>query len=231
MTVETEEFILIVDSKGANFQMKAHYPTIDEARTVAEAFFRRWEVLIGLEHNPGDLMFTFQDADVIDRAPVESNSTIINVHSTIEIHSTVDAVIHLSRGKLPSAPQKFDLSPDVETMYMRYKAFREGRESLLSMAYMCLTVLEASAGDRANAAKKYSIAKLVLDTLGKLCSQRGRADEARKTPRNGAYVPLSDQEKDWIVQVIKAIIRRAGERAYEPKARLRQITLDDFPNI
>jgi hypothetical protein len=96
---------------------------------------------------------------------------------------------------------------------------------------MCLTVLEVSAGDRTNAASKYGIAKSVLDMIGKLCSERGSPDEARKTPRQGAYVPLSGQEKNWIILVIKAIIRRAGECAYEPKDRLQQLTLNDFPKI
>lgn len=231
ITVETDEFTLHVNQKEATFEMKEHYATEEEAKAVADTFLRCWEVLIGLEQNPGDLKFGLQRADVVDRAPAETDSTVLNVHSSVHLHTAMDAVLHVSRGKFPSPPQDFAVSPDVETMYTRYRAFREGRESLLAMAYMCLTVLEASAGGRANAANKYSIAKPVLDMIGKLCSEMGCPDEARKTPKNGPYVPLSGQEKDWIAQVIKAIIRRAGECDYDPRATFRQLTLNDFPRL
>jgi hypothetical protein len=215
--------------------MKTHYAREEDAREVVESYLHRWEVLIGLYCDPGDLSFKFQSADVIDRAPVDTHETI--VHSSLHIHvvSNVAAVLHTSRGQFPPLPHRFALSPDTETMYMRYKSYLEGKEILLSMAYMCLTVLEASAGSRAKArakaAKKYAIAKCVLDKLGAICTEKGGRSEARKARKSGAFVPLSAVEKDWVTQVIKALIRRVGEYAYDPTASLSQLTMNDFPTI
>lgn len=228
LAVETGDFVLKVDSKEAVFEMKSHFPTKDGARATAEAFLRRWEVLSGLEQDPGDLKFVFHHADIIDRAPTPASTRIVNLQGTIHMHAGMKAAVHVSRGKFPSPPRNFALSLDVETMYARYKAYREGRESLLSMAFMCLTVLEASAGGRASAAKKYSIAMPVLNRLGYLCSERGGPEDARKTPKGRAFVPLSGQEKEWVTQVVRALIRRAGEQAHDPAGSLPQLTMQDF---
>ena len=116
-------------------------------------------------------------------------------------------------------------------MYLRYKAFREGKESLLSMAYMCLTVLETSAGGRSRAASKYSISKAVLNKLGTICSEKGDKNQDRKAPKKGAFAALTVSESEWVIQVVKALIRRVGEYAYRPTASLPAVTISDFPTV
>ncbi len=231
ITFEANDFTLNMDPKEATFEMRTHYATTEEARAVADLFLRRWEVLIGLEYDPGDLKFVFRQADIIDRAPAKTDSTVSIVHNVADQCIAADADVQENREKFPSPPNNFDLSPNVETMYTRYKSFWEGRETLLSMAHMCLTVLENSAGGRANAAKNYSISKPILDKLGNLCAEKGDQVDARKAPKNRSFVSLSDQEKKWIKRVIKAIIRRAGEVAHNPTASFSQLTMDDFPTI
>lgn len=231
LVIETENFIGKINFQEAIFEMKTHYGTKEAAREVIESYLRRWELLIGLDHDPGDLSFRFQHVEVIDRNPTDANTIFLNVHSTSHSHTAMDAVLHVSRGVFPPPPQKFALSLDVDTMYARYRAYREGKESLLSMAYMCLTILEASAGGRADAAKKYAIAKPVLDKFGNLCSEKGAPHEARKYPKNRTFEPISNSEKEWITQVIKASIRRLGEYAHDSTAILTQLTMNDFPKI
>jgi hypothetical protein len=116
-------------------------------------------------------------------------------------------------------------------MYLRYKAYRKNHETLASMAYMCLTTLEASAGGRKEAARQYNIANAVLDNLGNLTANKGNREEARKFPKEGKFEPLRPKEKEWIVSVIKALIRRAGEYAYDPNAKLKQVSMRDFPDL
>ena len=109
------------------------------------------------------------------------------------------------------------------------------------MAYLCLTVLEGSAGERdkakgkkrEKAGKQYCIDIGVLGTLGNLCTEKGGTTEARKYLKNRAFTPLSQEEKEWIVLVIKALIRRLGEYecARSTGAELKQITMGDFPKI
>jgi hypothetical protein len=100
------------------------------------------------------------------------------------------------------------------------------------MAYMCLTVLDASAGgSRKKAAAQYAIAESILRKLGELCSTRGSRQEARKAPKTGVYVPLTSLEKEWIQGVVKKLIRRLGEWAYDQTANLTKITMTDLPKI
>ena len=78
---------------------------------------------------------------------------------------------NLSPRTYPSPPSMgLKPTPDVESMFHRYVGFREGREPLTTMAYFCLTVLEAStgkrSGKRAAAAKRYGMCQEVLKQLG-----------------------------------------------------------------
>jgi hypothetical protein len=113
-------------------------------------------------------------------------------------------------------------------MYQRYKFFRQGKEPLTSMAYMCLTVFEASAkNDRNNAGKKYNVSHNVLNKLAAMCA-KGDEFEARKVPKEGIYDPIKPEEREWIIRAIKILIRRAGEWAYDPEAPLKKITMADI---
>jgi hypothetical protein len=121
-------------------------------------------------------------------------------------------------------------------MYLRYKAYRQNRERLTSMAYACLTLLEASTGEkgkkaRITVAKQYGIDFPVLNILGNLCTNKGDATEVRKFQQTGKLMPLSPKEKKWIVAVIKILIRRAGEFAFDPHISFVKLTMKDFPVI
>jgi hypothetical protein len=170
-------------------------PQSDEAKAVVEQYVRAWDILIGLEQDPGDLQLVFDHADIIDRSPDTSDKNVVNLQGHVSAHVVVsdsgigsDSVVslHVSRGKYPSFPKNFSASPDAETMYLRYKTYRQKREPLTAMAYMCLTILEAGAGGRKEAARRYSIDDEVLGTLGKL---------------------------------------------YDPKAKLKQLSMKDFPDL
>ena len=43
--------------------------------------------------------------------------------------------------------------------------------------------------------------------------------------------PLTDQELRFFVEAIKAIIRRAAERAHDPDQNLPKISLSDLPPV
>lgn len=106
-----------------------------------------------------------------------------------------------------------------------------------TMAYFCLTLIQESAKDckvgneklRKAAARKYSVECEVLNTLGRL-STGGAAHEARKAGQPPMQ-PLTQQEREWTVEAVKALIRRAGEYAYDPDGQLPQVTMADLPAI
>ncbi|MEA1867214.1 MAG: hypothetical protein U9N19_03810 [Thermodesulfobacteriota bacterium] len=228
----TEDFEFSLDGKTAVFKMKKHYPTTNEANAVVEQYLRAWDILIGLEQDPEDFRLVFDHADIIDRSPDPNDRNVLNLQGhALAIVFTSDASLHVSMGKYPAFPKNFSASPDTETMYLRYKAYRQNRETLTSMAYMTLTILQAAAGGRKQAARKYNIEYTVLDTLGKLTSTKGNPSEARKFPKDGIFEPLRPKEKDWVVSVIKALICRVGEYAYDSRAKLKQLSMRDFHNL
>ena len=104
----------------------------------------------------------------------------------------------------------------------------EGRSRLGDTAYFCLTVLERAAGGRGQAGQHFGIAKPVLNKLGELTDQKG-GREARKA--KGADSEFTNAERTWLQEVMKAIIRRAAEVAYNPHASQMQITMADLPSL
>jgi len=105
------------------------------------------------------------------------------------------------------------------------------------MAYACLTLMEGSTGltgrqdARGAASLRYRIDRAVLKTLGELTSARGDREEARKFDAGATGAPLTQKEKGWIVEVVKALIRRKGEYDDDPTAPLAQITMADFVSL
>ena len=237
---DTDDFRMSIDDDNAIFEMKKCYATVDEARGIVDNYLYQWEILIGLEHAPDDLIFKFQRADIIDKQISTNDKHIINVDSAHHIIFSDEVTVNVSYGKYPNRPKFFSMSPDVRTMYFRYKEYKQGREPLTSMAYMCLTIFQTSVRElegpkkksnlREKAACCYKIDKKVLDKIGELTS-KGNEKEARKfDTKNKGFIPLTPQEKEWIEKAVKILIRRAGEWAYDSTI-LQQITMDDLPNL
>src|SRR5262249_16682506 len=134
----------------------------------------------------------------------------------------------ITRAAYPKPPVSFVASPDAETMWFRYDAYRKGREPLGAMAYACYTLLEASTGGgrgvRRKVAKKYAISDDVLDKLVYLATKVGDERTVRKfTARKPR--PHTPAEITWVQSAVCALIRRVGELAAAPGQVQRQITL------
>jgi hypothetical protein len=68
----------------------------------------------------------------------------------------------------------------------------------------------------------------VLRKLGELCSNRGDIKDARKLKGNAGITPLRPAEREWVRAVVKRLILRVGEYAYDPVSKLPMITMSDF---
>jgi len=106
--------------------------------------------------------------------------------------STGTVTCHVTRKTYPDPPKGFHLTPDAESILLRFRGYQDGREPLLSLAYFCLTVVLSAAGGLSNAAKAFGIAKSVLRKFGELTSNRGDLTTARKAratkhPLTGAF--------------------------------------------
>ena len=231
----TDEFRITIEDGRATVELLADHSTVDGARVVVEPYLRAWEIEAFLNHveKHGDfqqpLRFEFEGADVTN--PVPGSAVVVLAQSA-------GAFFYRA---YPPPPQRIVASSHVRLMWLRWQEYQAGREPLPSMAYFCLTTVEAlgvppDRGKRGRAAAHLGIARDVLDTLGDLVSEVGSERELRKAfakrPR-----PYTSAERQWIEFVTLALIRRVGEAAKSavsgptPGPRLAQITMADFPRI
>ncbi|MCA1291914.1 hypothetical protein LBW89_02660 [Paenibacillus sp. alder61] len=206
---DSEEFDMHLKNGILTCNFKNHYSEVKEAREVVEKLLKSWEIDTALRIGIGELNFKFHNADIIDRSPKKDN--IINLGPIrLSGGSTMEANLTVVRGSYPKVPTDFLASLDVEILWARYKMYLDGKDQLLSMAYFCLSYLEGLAGSRSEASIKYKIDIEVLKRLGELSSERGDKLSARKGKSN-SFLPITDDEKVWIENIVKKIIRRVGE--------------------
>jgi hypothetical protein len=214
-------------------EMKTPCATEDQARDLVDDYLRGWEISTGIQPGSYGLRFRFSHSEILKRPPKNDDSGDKDLDAdSSEIILLSDTVkLHVSHTKFPDPPQNFKVSPEVEMMFIRYKLYRDGRESLLGMAYWCLTVMEYSSGGRNEASDQYRVDLKILRKLGELCGNRGDVREARKLKGNAGLTPLKAAERAWIKAVVKRLILRVGEYAYDPVAKLPTIKMTDLPNL
>jgi hypothetical protein len=232
---EPEFSYRLADSK-LTVTMKAHFPTEEAARNCVEPFLRSWEIDVAIRYTAREMTFRFENSQIIDRVPplADGQKRTVLIAGTIHVKVTCHpAAMTLTHAKYPAPPKGFRASADVENMWFRYARHRDDREPLLSMAYFCLTVIEGSTGLKGNegarkaAAKKYSVDIAILRQLGELVSAKGGPAEARKLDAGATLVELTDQERRWIGDAVRLLMRRKGEYDADPTASLPQLTMAD----
>jgi len=230
LEIDYEEFSGRLENGVLTCQMKGHYPSIEAARRVVDPYLRAWEIDAALSLGRGEIRFIYEDGKVVDRnPPLPGEPQVLEISSTGHLHFSGTATIHVTRKQYPKPPKTFKVSPDVQTLWHRYEMYLDGKEPLLSMAYFCLTVIEAKAGGRLRASAMFAIEEQVLRKLGELTSVRGDSLTARKAPRNTTVIPLADKERAWIEAVIKQLIRRVGELAsWHTPSKLK---ITDLPSL
>ena len=228
---DADQFSVSIIGNVARFDMKEHFATEHEARAVVDPFIRAWVVHTSL--NEGAEMFdlVFDKSEIVDRNPPPG--TVLRPGTDRMKIQIFAPRVFVTRKFYPSPPSRFFASADVESMHDRYARFREGRETLASMAYFCLTVVEASVEEgpssrRDRAAEAYHIHRDVLNMLGRLTDTKG-GQEARKA--KGASQEFTSAERRWIEEVVKALIRRAAQLAADPEQALSQITMATLSNL
>ena len=229
--VRHNEFECHLNDGVLTCHLREHFPAVKEARRVVENFLRSWEIKTALDLGHGEIQFQFEDSHIIDcNPPPPGSPKTVKLSGTVVLTSSTSAILHLIRRKYPDPPTVFTVTPDVETLWQRYNNYLDGKEQLPAMAYFCLTVVENKAGnDRERAAELFLIQYKILDKLGNLTSNRGNAETARKFPKKGDLIPLSEKENKWIEAVVKILIRRTGELANIQSAQL--IIMTDLPRI
>lgn len=214
-------------------EMKIHAATSEQARALVDPILRDWEMEVELTRNRGELRFIYKDAEIIDRTP--STPDVISGHVMVTLQdaflvSTGNLTSHIIRKNYGEPPVGFHLTPDAESILLRFRGYQDGREPLLSMAYFCLTVVLSAAGGRnrlRNTAKIFGINEDVLRKLGDLTSNRGDRTTARKA--HASSQPLTGPERAWIEATIKQLVLRLCD---PPKrCERKRLNMTDLPSL
>lgn len=230
---EEDKFSIRIENKKIRFTMKEHYASVEEARQVVKEYIRDWEFIVGLESGPNAFKLDFLKPEIVDRNPPPRQQGWANVSATItagvpKITAKASALPIPRPYPLPPS-RKMKITPDVQSMYDRFMGYRSGKEPLPSMAYFCLTVFEAAAGQhtsrRKAAAKKYGVSQEMLKKIGDLSTNSG-GPQARKA--SGLVQTLTNQEHRFLKEAVAVIIRRAAEVAHDPNQITPEISMSDF---
>ena len=225
---EEDGFRLRVKDETARFEMKEHCATEQEARDVVDPFIRNWEFDACFTHRHDHFHLDFDKSEIIDRDPAKGHVSL-SAHARLG-RPTATVRLTMRHSRYPPPPIGIDSShPDVQTLYERYRRFREGGEDLPSFAYFCLTVLEypftpPKKGKRERAAASYGIDVEVLQSIGELSSTKGGSG-ARK--REGVETPLTDHDHRFLERATVRLIRRLAEH-HAAKGSLPTISMMDF---
>ena len=226
------DFEIHVEGNDVRFAMNRHYATQSEAIEAIESYIRSWECLAALQNGPNEFKLVFVWAEIEDRAPMPG---VVNVSvKPVRFNFSVgEPSIHVSRGAYPRPPSsKMEFSPEIKLMFDRYVGYRAHREPLTGMANFCLTVLvdtvQSGKDHLKAAASHFDIDYKVLNKVGHLCACKGGA-EARKAL--GIDQDLNGQERQFLEEVVKAIIQRAAEVAGDPNGPRDKIVLSDFLDL
>jgi hypothetical protein len=224
----TNSFEALLEEGILTVTMLEHFSSVDHARAVVDPYLRAWELQDELQGARTGIEFVYESAEVIDRdPPPPGERKVVKLEAGLYSVSGMSATLHVGRRSYPPPPAQFAVTPDVETMWFRYRGYLSGREPLLAMAYFCLSVLEASAGGRDRAAAIYSVDREVLRKVGEFSSTRGDASSARKA--SGVGTPLLDREAGWLDAAVRLLIARAAEVAGGRSAA--RITMKDLPYL
>ena len=225
LAAEIERMTLHLTADRLMVRLKGGPLPESEARATVDEALRTWEIAIGLLHGPDHLTFRFEHAEHETPAiPAAGSQPPLN-ETILLTQEITPPTVH---DRFPDPPRRFRLSAETEMMYLRYRLYRAGRESLTGVADWCLTVLEYSARGRAESADQYGIDPKVLRKLRELCGQRGVIDQRHPQPGTPQLKPA---EREWIRAVVRRLILRAGEYAFDPVSRLPRIALTDFPPL
>jgi len=226
--IDNEYFRGKLENGILTIEMKISFNSSNEAKILVDKYLRSWEIYSGLIYQKDVLGFTLNTISSIEIADHKNGKPPEIIEYFEEFIYSSDSINFQSEyEEYPKPTDSFTTSPDVETLWYRFKEYLENREPLLSMAYFCITFLENKAGNRRSAASQYGIEFDILENIGELSSTRGDVRNARKA--KSLQGKLKHSEIIWIVAAIAKIIQRLGE--YESGDKSSILKMGDLPII
>ena len=239
LDVEEKAFRLEVKDRNASFYLKDHYAGEAEARISIEEYIRNWEFDACLHGGYDCFNLIYERAEIVDRNPLPSPLGAVEIKLSPLIFPPASVSVSVSKvvSRYPSPPRDVAINADVQTMFDRYMGYRRRLEPITGMAYFCFTFLNYLGKKRLNngttgvdaAARYFQISRKVLTTVSNLCSTKGGPLGARK--HLGVGQDLTNEERLFLKEAAKKIIRRAAEREKSPTKNLTQVTMSDLPPL
>ncbi len=229
ITITTQTFDGVLDSGRFIAKMTQHFASESEARPIVDSFLRAWEISASLRIGREEFKFEFDHSNIVDRAPQPSDAINIyaaSVGGRITLSGNATAV--LVKKEYTGPLIDFNVTMIVEMLWNRYRQYLQGKEPLFSMSYFCLSALEKEAGNRKKASAKYDIDLKVLNSIGNISTNRGRAIDARKMPKNG-FVPPSQKELEWLPFATRQLILQFG--IVESGSKPQRLTMAKLPKL
>ncbi len=237
LVYEDELFCIQADKVDVIFEPKIHYATEEEAKSAVEGFVRRWEFEAALRAGSAGFKLIYAGIDIIDRKPPLAPPGVVPNSATfyfrvLKAQTQVTKV--LTEYPVPSSGRAIE--PDdhnASFMLSRLDLYRQGREPLAGVAYVCLTVLERSASQIAGgkeskrklAANHYQIEREVLERVGELSSKKGGSVARKAEGRSDAF---TQEETRFLEAAVAAFTRRVAEKAPDLGGNLPVITMADL---
>ena len=230
-TVEgsTVDFEFTLSSGQLVAHLQKHCSTEEEARNLIDPYLSSWVIYHELTGR-GGFDFRYDSAEVVDLAPDERESGSLHVALTERIGWQECIDIKITSKAYPRPPTAFSLDPDVESMWLRFKGYRNGKEPLPGAAYFCFTVIKTRAGSLRNAANMLNTSRSILTEFKRICSSFGGSQEARKKMHDTPFRQLTPLHRRWIEAVLRQLILRLG-RIAAGDALDSKFTMDDLPSL
>ena len=188
---------------------------------------RDWEFDNDLNGGLGHFRLEFERPEIVDRKPTPG---VTNISLSARAgRPTATFRLKVSRRTYPAPPSGIDSGHrDVQTLYQRYKGYREGKEPLPGFAYFCLSAIVWSVGPgkglTEKAARQYDMDGALLRKISNLSSTKG-GSQARKG--TGVADALTQDEQQFLERATVRLIRRVAEY-HGRNGNLPEVTIADI---
>src|SRR5438445_8678537 len=103
---EFDTFTLVREEYNVTIEMKEHFAHEREARDHVERRLREWEVADALHWGRQEFRFEFQQADLVDRQPADSDAQSIETRTRVVSSYGLPIDIHDRRPHFPAPPRR-----------------------------------------------------------------------------------------------------------------------------
>ena len=222
---DLEDFKVRMEDGQVRFQLKKHYSTVALTREAVDRYIKVWELDSFISRPREQFGLRFCHPEVIDWIPTPGRH-VLNPHPVYFEAIMGEATLRkrspthtITAGKpYPEPPKEMTLDPcdkDVRTLVCRFNKYIQGRQDLITVAYLCLTVIEnrGGVGNRKTRARTMGIDYEILNRVGKITGNKGGRSFGRKAEAFDNQLTVED--KNFLEESICTMIRRLSERAFE----------------